>query len=130
MTRIETRLPIHVPVEQVFATISHIENIPLYAPGIREASGEGELPQAVDGLLDLVTRSGRHLHGKVIDAAPDRVWSIRDENGTTSRWELEKIRAGTFATHVLEGDFPPEREAELRSEIRAKIARLVIDLER
>lgn len=130
MDRIETQLAIHAPVEDVFDAITHPENIPLYAPGIQEAHQEGpQAPEAAGNLLDLVTRSGRHMEGRIVDREPNKGWAIEDENGTVARWALEGTPDGCIATYTLEGDFEPEQEQRIRSEMRAKIARLVLDLE-
>ncbi len=129
MARIETELAIHAPLEDVFEAITHPENIPLYAPGIEEAYQRGpSTPEAAGNLLDLVTRSGDRLAGRIVDRQPERSWVIEDENGTVARWALEKSEEGVLARFVLEGAFE-EREEVLRSEVRAKIARLVVDLE-
>ncbi len=130
MDRIETQLAIHAPLPHVYEAITHIENIPLYAPGIDEATElSAKAPDAAAGLLDLVTRSGRHIEGRVVEHEPNRTWVLQDENGTVARWGLEETREGTLATYILEGEFDPAQERALRSEMRAKIARLVLDLE-
>lgn len=131
MSRIETQLAIHAPPERVFEEITHPENIPLFAPGIDEARPRGgQAPDAATNMLDLVTRSGHHLDGRIVERTENEQLVIEDENGTVARWGLEESDEGTMATFVLEGDFDPETERELRSEMRAKIARLVLDLER
>lgn len=130
MDRIETQLAIHAPIDDVFDAITHPENIPLYAPGIEEAHQQGPAaPEAAGNLLDLVTRSGRHLNGEIVDREPNRAYAVEDENGTVARWALEESQDGVVATYTLEGDFDHEEEKRLRSEMRAKIARLVLDLE-
>lgn len=130
MDRIETQLAIQAPIDNVFEAITHPENIPLYAPGIEEARQEApEAPEAAGNLLDLVTRSGRHMQGKIVDREANRGWTLEDENGTVARWALEETPEGVLATYVLEGDFEPAEEKRLRSEMRAKIARLVLELE-
>jgi uncharacterized protein YndB with AHSA1/START domain len=130
MDRIETQLAIHADPDRVFEEITHPQNIPLYAPGIEEARQRPpEAPEAAGNLLDLVTRSGDQLEGEIIDRQANKIWAVEDENGTVARWRLEEGDDGTLATFVLEGDFDPEKERELRSEMRAKIARLVLDLE-
>lgn len=130
MDRIETQLAIHAPPDRVFEEITHPENIPLYAPGIEEAHQRPpEAPDAAGNLLDLITRSGDRMQGQILDRQANRSWAVEDENGTVARWSLEETDDGTVATFVLEGDFDPDTERELRSEMRAKIARLVLDLE-
>jgi uncharacterized protein YndB with AHSA1/START domain len=131
MSRIETQLAIHAPPDRVFEEITHPENIPLFAPGIDEAHTRGaSAPDAATNMLDLVTRSGRHMNGRIVEEAENEEVVIEDENGTVVRWGLQETEEGTMATFVLEGEFDPETERELRSEMRAKIARLVLDLER
>ncbi len=130
MDRIETQLAIHAAPDLVFEEITHPENIPLYAPGIEEAHQRPpQAPEAAGNLLDLITRSGQRMEGQILDRQAPRAWAVEDENGTIARWSLEEGEDGTLATFVLEGDFEPEQERELRSEMRAKIARLVLDLE-
>lgn len=130
MDRIETQLAIHADPDRVFEEITHPENIPLYAPGIEEAHQRPpKAPDAAGNLLDLITRSGQQMEGEIVDRKANRAWAVEDENGTIARWRLEEGEEGTLATFVLEGDFDPETERELRSEMRAKIARLVLDLE-
>lgn len=130
MDRIETQLAIHAPPERVFEEITHPENIPLYAPGIEEAHQRPPPePDAAGNLLDLITRSGDRLQGQILDRKANKAWAVEDENGTVARWALEESDEGTLATFVLEGEFDEETERELRSEMRAKIARLVLDLE-
>jgi uncharacterized protein YndB with AHSA1/START domain len=130
MDRIETELAIHAPIEDVFEAITHPENIPLYAPGIDDVEPQPrEAPDAAGNLLDLVTRGGNRLEGRVVDRQPLRRWAVEDENGTVARWALDEGDDGVRARYVLEGDFEPEEERRLRSEMRAKLARLVLDLE-
>lgn len=129
MARIETELAIHAPLEDVFEAITHPENIPLYAPGIEEARQRGPpTPDAAGNLLDLVTRSGDRLAGRIVDRQPQRSWAVEDENGTVARWALEEDDDGVLARFVLEGTFEEDEDA-MRSEVRAKVARLVVDLE-
>lgn len=131
MDRIETQLAIHAPLPNVFDAITHPENIPLYAPGIEEAhERRPQHPEAEGNLLDLVTRSGRRMDGRIVDRQPPKSWAVEDENGTVARWALEEAPDGVRATYALEGEFEPEQEQELRAELRVKIARLVLDLER
>lgn len=130
MTRIETTLPIHAPLEVIYQAISHAENIPLYAPGIQEASSRSPVEHLTESFLDLVTSSGRHLNGEVLVAEENRAFAIRDENGTIASWDLTPDADGTVASYALEGDFTDEQIPMLRSEMRAKLARLVLDLER
>ena len=80
--------------------------------------------------LDLVTRSGRRMHGKIVQNFENHAFAVRDDNGTVARWELESSPEGVMANYSLEGDFDPALEPVLRSEMRAKLARLVLDLER
>lgn len=130
MDRIETQLAIHAPVDDVFEAITHPENIPMYAPGIEDAEQKPpSAPEAAGNLLDLVTRQGDHMQGEIVDREPNRSWAVQDENGTVARWQLEETEDGVLARYVLEGDFEPEKEQRLRSEMRAKLARLVLDLE-
>ncbi len=131
MDRIETQLAIDAPLEDVFEAITHPENIPLYAPGIDHARQKApDAPEAAGNLLDLVTRSGDRIEGRILDREPQRSWAVEDENGTVARWALEQTDEGVLARYVLEGEFDPGREQQLRSELRTKIARLVLDLER
>lgn len=129
MARIETELAIHAPINDVFEAITLPANIPLYAPGIEEARQRGPpTPEAAGNLLDLVTQSGDRLKGRIVDREPQRAWAIEDENGTVARWALEESEEGVLARFVLEGPFEGEEDA-VRSEVRAKVARLVVDLE-
>ncbi|MDX1610914.1 MAG: SRPBCC family protein [Candidatus Thermoplasmatota archaeon] len=136
MERVRTQFSVEASADLVYQAISHVENIPLYAAGITEAHAVGPepgpdqriVPEAAENLVDLVTRSGRHMDARIIEAMPGRRWTVEDENGTRATWELIETDRGTLATYTLHGEFA-EDAARIRSEVRSKIAKLVLELE-
>lgn len=128
MGHVETAFTVHLPPATLYRAISHVPNLALYAPGVAEA----ELVEGHGGpgsLLDLTTKAGHQLYARVLEAEPPRRWTVEDERGVRTSWDLEPAEQGTLASLSIEG-LPEDRTAEaVRSEVRAKVARLVLEVQ-
>lgn len=122
----ERRVVVPAPPEEVFAFLASAPNVPLFAPGVEEAT----LLSGAEGLqgarLGLRTRAGRELPAQVTHFHANEAWTVVDARGTVSQMQVEPGDAGTVVTATLAGSWRPDQERRLVAEWDAKLR----DLER
>lgn len=112
----------------VYAMVSQPENLPLLMPGLQEASllqGDG----GETSLLDLVLEGGRHVYGWVQRAEPGRAWEVVDQDGRRALIELHEEADQTVASLTIETEEADEGPEALGSEVRSRLAKLLVSLE-
>lgn len=112
----------------VYAALSQPENLPLLMPGLERASLlEGDGGEA--SLLDLVVEGERHVYGRVQRAEPGLAWEVVDQDGRRVLVELQEEAGQTVAELTIEADVAEVEPEVLASEIRSRLAKLLVALE-
>ena len=129
MALFEQRVLVRAPVDEVFSFLSRPENVPMFAPGIEEASLSGGVADLQGASLALRTRSGRELRAQVTHYQPGVGWTVVDERATVSQVQVEAAEGGTLVTATLTGNWRPEQEKAVRGEWDRKLGELAGRLE-
>ncbi len=112
----------------VYARLCQPENLPLLMPGLERASllegdgGEGSL-------FDLVMEGEGHVYGRVRRAEPGRAWEVVDQDGRRALVELHGHADQTVASLTLETDEGEMAPEALASQVRSRLAKLLVSLE-
>lgn len=120
----ETRVLVPAPLPDVFRFLSDASNVPLFAPGIEEATLLGGVNKLQGARLGLRTRSGRELRAQITHYHDDVGWTVVDERSTVAQMQVEEAPGGTLLTATLSGSWRPEQEKR----ILAEWERLVSDI--
>jgi hypothetical protein len=113
----ETRVLVPGAPSDVFAFLSSVSNVPLFAPGIEEAT----LLRGAEGMqgasLGLRTRTGRELRAQITHFHAGESWTVVDERSTVAQIEVEDAPGGaTLVTATLHGNWRPEQERRIVAE--------------
>lgn len=120
----ERTLLLPARVQDAFAFLSNTSNVPLFAPGIDEATLLGGEDRLQGAWLGLRTRSGRELRAQVTHYHEDEQWTVVDERNTISQMQVEPHPRGTLLTASLSGRWSPEQEKRVVAEWERKLAEL------
>lgn len=112
----EARVFVPAPPSEVFDLLSSISNVPLFAPGIEEATllGGGQGLQGAS--VGLRTRSGRELRAQITHFHAHESWTVVDERSTVAQMQVEPAKGGTLVTATLHGNWRPEQEPRIVAE--------------
>lgn len=130
MALFEQRVLVRAPVEDVFSFLSRPENVPLFAPGIEDASLSGGVANLQGASLALRTRSGRELRAQITHYHENVGWTVVDERATVSQVQVEPAEEGTLLTATLTGNWRPDQEKAVRGEWDRKLGELARHLEK
>ncbi len=121
MTGIENHIEFGTTPRQVFKHLANPANIPMFVPGIRQASVVDPAPEGVGTRVALTTRHGHHLEAVIEGEVERRFIAIRDAHGVVNEWELRDApNGGTLAVNRILGVSPDQRE-ELAHDARSKL---------
>lgn len=112
----------------VYATLCQPENLPLLMPGLERASllqGDG----GKASLLDLVMEGDRHVYGRVQRAEPGLAWEVVDQDGRRALVELHEEAGQTVAELTVETDEAAVEPEALGSQVRSRLAKVLVSLE-
>ena len=112
----EARIVVPAPLPEVFDFLSSVSNVPLFAPGVEEATLVGGVHQLQGASLGLRTRSGRELRAQITHFKRDDSWTVVDERATVAQVQVEPHRDGTLVTATISGNWRPEQETRVLAE--------------
>lgn len=122
MTGIENEIRFSESPRIVYKHLANPHNIPLFAPGIRDATITGWVPDGVGTRVSLKTRGNHRREAYVTEESERKFIAIQDDHGTLNEWELRRAPdGGTVAVNRIIGTFTPDRATRLRSEARVKL---------
>lgn len=125
--RIENRIEVRAPVDQVYDALTDLDNIPKYFPGIREAHVKSVKHGLVGTRIDMTTTDGKHTIGEIKRAMPRRALLLEDARGITEEFILHKTPNGT--TQVEEIITAPEGAGLTREAASEKLQGFVREIE-
>lgn len=120
----ELRILVPAPLPEVFRFLSDASNVPLFAPGIEEATLVGGVNGLQGASLGLRTRSGRELRAQITHFHDDEGWTVVDERSTVAQMQVEDAPGGTLVTATLSGNWRPDQEKRTLAEWEDLVARL------
>lgn len=120
----ESRVLVPAPLPEVFRFLSDATNVPLFAPGIEEATLTGGVNGLQGASLGLRTRRGRELRAQVTHFHADEGWTVVDERATVAQMQVEAVEDGTLVTSTLSGNWRPDQEKRVLVEWDRKMAEL------
>lgn len=112
----ESRVHVPAPLPEVFDFLSHPANVPLFAPGIEEATLVGGAQGLQGASLGLRTRHGRELRAQITHFKQDDSWTVVDERATVMQVQVEPARGGTMVVATLHGNWRPQQEERIAAE--------------
>lgn len=112
----EARVLVHAPLSDVFAFLSSTSNVPLFAPGVEEATLLGGVHRLQGASLGLRTRNGRELRAQITHHKEDESWTVVDERSTVAQMQVEPVPGGTLVTATLSGNWRAEQEPRIVAE--------------
>jgi hypothetical protein len=112
----EARVHVPAPPADVFAFLSSVSNVPLFAPGIEEATLVGGVHRLQGASLGLRTRGGRELRAQVTHFKQDESWTVVDERATVAQMQVEPAQGGTLLTATISGNWRAEQEPRIVDE--------------
>lgn len=112
----EARVVVPAEPSEVFDFLSSISNVPLFAPGIEEATLLGGAQGLQGASVGLRTRSGRELRAQVTHFHAHESWTVVDERSTVAQMQVEPAPGGTLVTATLRGTWSPQQEARIVAE--------------
>lgn len=119
---IENRIEFQESPRKVFRHLANPQNIPLFVPGIRNATVTNWVPDGVGTRVSLTTRHAHHRDAELAEESERRFIAYRDDHGTLNEWELRRAPAGgTLATNRIIGSFADGEAERLSEEARGKI---------
>lgn len=128
MAAFRTTFEVRRDPSSVYATLSQPENLPLLMPDLERANLlDGDGGEA--SLLDLVMEGGRHVYGRVQRAEPGLAWEVVDQDGRRISVELQETAGRTVACLTIETNEADVEPEALGSEIRSRLAKLLVSLE-
>ena len=120
----ESRVLVPAPLPEVFRFLSDAANVPLFAPGVDEATLTGGVNGIQGALLGLRTHSGRELRAQVTHFHEDVGWTVVDERATVAQMQVEPAEGGTLVTATLAGNWRPDQEKRVVAEWERKLSEL------
>lgn len=122
VTGIENHISFSASPRAVYKQLANPQNIPLYAPGILNASTVEATEEGVGTRVSLLTRHGRPLEALITGESERRFISIQDSHGVVNEWELKRSPdGGTLAVNRILGVADPDRAEALSHDAREKL---------
>jgi uncharacterized protein YndB with AHSA1/START domain len=112
MPHVKGAIPIHAPVERVYAYLSDLAKTSDWCAPVVEARWLNRTPDIVDSTAEMVVKiAGERIPTElvVLKADPPFHFSARALTGVrgTYAWTLEPVPGGTLVTRTIDWAFPP-----------------------
>lgn len=128
MAAFRTTFEVQMDPSTVYEAVSTAENLVFLMPGLEAArllQGDG----GEASLLDLVLEGGDRVYAWVQRAEPGQAWEVVDQDGRRARIDLRQEDGRTVAQLVLEDQADGLDPDAVASEVRSRLAKLLVSLE-